>query len=65
MRYATKAVGFSMISSNDSDLTQHFTEADHAMYAQKKQHKQRAGMQQTASVSVSIEPQEIALSEKP
>ncbi len=59
------SVGFSMISSNDSDLTQHFTEADHAMYAQKKQHKQRVGMQQTASVSVSIEPQEIALSEKP
>ena len=44
------SVGFSMIKNNHTDLMQHFSQADSAMYAHKKKHKQQlAKLQQAMS----------------
>ena len=44
------SVGFSMIKNNHTDLMQHFTQADSAMYAHKQKHKQQlAEFQQVMS----------------
>jgi len=43
------SVGFSIIKTNHTDLMQHFTQADSAMYAHKQQHKQLAEIRQAIS----------------
>ena len=43
------SVGFSMIENTNTDLMQHFTQADGAMYMHKQKHKQLAEILQAMS----------------